>query len=196
MTSWNIVNETGRRLVSARLHSTTGYGPRGRGAKIAYGATACPLGRLIVGATELGICFVALGDSDRVLEREIRGDYPEAAILRDDSRVRDRARSLNAYLSGATGLPDLPLDIRGTPFQLRVWARLRAIPAGTVMTYGEIAKRIGQPTATRAVGAAVGANPVSMLIPCHRAVAYDGSLHNYRWGVDRKRALLDLESRR
>ncbi|HEY6420037.1 MAG TPA: methylated-DNA--[protein]-cysteine S-methyltransferase [Candidatus Binataceae bacterium] len=170
------------------------FGPRGRGAEFAYTIVDSALGRMLVAGTARGISFIAFGESDRVLKRELRGDFPEAALHRNGEALRSAAGAIAAFLLGRAPMAPLTLDVRGTPFQLRVWNGLRAIPSGTTLSYGALARKVGNPRAPRAVGAAVGANPVSILIPCHRAVAADGSLHNYRWGLERKRRLLELEA--
>lgn len=177
------------------LTNTDGYGVGGRGAEIAYSIADCTLGRLIVAGTNRGICFAGLGDSDDNLEGELRGDYPRATIRRDDVKLRAWIDPIARYLAGRSPMPDLPLDIRGTPFQLQVWNELRAIPAGETRSYTEIARRIGRPASIRAVGTANGANPVSILIPCHRALRASGHLGGYRWGLERKRKLLEMEAR-
>jgi AraC family transcriptional regulator of adaptative response/methylated-DNA-[protein]-cysteine methyltransferase len=179
-----------------RLANTDGYAAGGRGAEIAYSIVDCAIGRLIVGATARGICFAGLGDSDENLEGELRGDYPRATIRRDDVKLRRWTDQIAQYLAGRLPMPDLPIDIRGTPFQLQVWNELRAIPAGETRSYSEIARRIARPTAVRAVGTANGANPVSILIPCHRALRASGHLGGYRWGLERKRKLLEMEARK
>jgi AraC family transcriptional regulator, regulatory protein of adaptative response / methylated-DNA-[protein]-cysteine methyltransferase len=178
------------------------YGPRGDGAEIAYAIVDSALGRLLVAGTERGICFAAMGEADRTLVAELRGDYLRATIRvadpnrRDDSRVGRWADALAGYIAGRSKMPSLPMDIRGTPFQFAVWDQLRAIPAGETRSYSEIAQRIGRPRAIRAVGTANGANPVSIIIPCHRAIRASGHLGGYRWGLERKRKLLEMESRR
>jgi AraC family transcriptional regulator of adaptative response/methylated-DNA-[protein]-cysteine methyltransferase len=171
-------------------------GRGGHGANISYATVSTPLGRLILAHTNRGICFCGLGDSDRVLVDELRSDYPNAKIRPGNSKTLKWAAALANYIDGRTAMPDLPLDIRGTPFQLMVWNQLRAIPAGQSRSYTEIARRIGRPRAIRAVGTANGANPVSLLIPCHRALRASGQLGGYRWGLERKRRLLELEARR
>lgn len=147
------------------------------------------------------MCFAAIGGeraSDRgddYLIAELRRDFRDAAsISLANGDVAAWAAALAKYASGEIAMPSLPLDIRGTEFQLRVWRELVAIPAGTTRTYGEVARRVGNAAAARATGAAVGANPVTILIPCHRAVAFDGALHNYRWGLEAKRRLLEIEA--
>jgi len=177
------------------------YGPRGDGAEIAYVIVDSALGRLLVASTQHGICFAAMGEADSVLADELRGDYSLAAVRvadqnrREDRRVSHWARALADYAAGGSKMPDPPMDIRGTPFQFAVWNQLRAIPAGQTCSYSEIARRIGRPRAIRAVGTANGANPVSIIIPCHRAIRASGHLGGYRWGLDRKRRLLEMESR-
>ncbi len=159
-----------------------------------YTIVDSPLGRVLIAATEKGILWLGLGESDRALLAEFRADCGDAKPVRDDDRLRPQANAIVDYLSGKAPFPgDLPLDISGTPFQHRVWNQLRAIPAGETRSYQEIARRIGRPRAVRAVGTAIGANPVSILIPCHRAVRKGGALGGYRWGPECKRKLLQME---
>ena len=175
------------------------YGSGGDGATIAYAIVASTLGRLLVAGTRSGICFAAMGEADRTLVAALRGDYPRATIRvadpkrREDSRVGLWADALADYVAGRSKMPTPPMDIRGTPFQFAVWEQLRAIPVGETRSYSEIARRIGRPRAIRAVGTANGANPVSIIIPCHRAIRASGHLGGYRWGLDRKRKLLEME---
>ena len=175
------------------------YGPQGNGAEIIYSIVDSALGRLIVAGTQSGICFAAMGEADPALVAEMRGDYPRAAIRvadanrREDSRISRWADALADYIAGRSTMPAPPMDIRGTPFQFAVWGQLRAIPAGETRSYSEIAQRIGRPRAIRAVGTANGANPVSIIIPCHRAIRMSGHLGGYRWGLERKRKLLEME---
>jgi AraC family transcriptional regulator of adaptative response/methylated-DNA-[protein]-cysteine methyltransferase len=166
----------------------------GCGERLRYTVVACPLGRLLVAATERGLCRVALGRSVRELEDLLRRELPAAKRVRDDSGLRPWVEALLGYLGGDLPLPDLPLDVRATAFQRRVWQALRAIPRGETLSYSEIARRIRNPRAVRAVAGACAANPVALLVPCHRAVRKNGSDGGYRWGSERKRALLDLES--
>src|SRR5207253_7512730 len=154
-----------------------------------------PLGRLLVAATERGVCRVMIGDADRALEVELRAEYPHADIRGNDAILTGPVRALLAYLRGRSPHPELPLDVRATAFQWRVWSQLRAIPYGETRTYQQVAKAIGSPTATRAVARACATNPVALLIPCHRVVRRGGELAGYRWGLDRKRALLEREQR-
>jgi AraC family transcriptional regulator of adaptative response/methylated-DNA-[protein]-cysteine methyltransferase len=158
-----------------------------------YTIIESPLGRVLIAATAKGIAWLGFGDSDDDALDEFRYDFADAEITRDDTGLARYTRPLVKFLEGQAPFPTLPLDVIGTPFQRSVWDELCAIVPGTTRSYGEIAKRIGRPDAPRATGAAVGANPVSILIPCHRALAGDGSLHNYRYGLVRKRALLELE---
>ncbi|HEY6300490.1 MAG TPA: methylated-DNA--[protein]-cysteine S-methyltransferase [Candidatus Binatus sp.] len=175
------------------------YGPHGDGAEIMYAIVDSALGRLMVAGTRRGICFAAMGEADRALVAELRGDYPLATIRvadpnrRADARIGQWADALAEYIAGRSKMPTPPMDIRGTPFQFAVWDQLRAIPAGQTRSYSEIARRIGRPRAIRAVGTANGANPVSIIIPCHRALRASGHLGGYRWGLERKRKLLEME---
>lgn len=161
--------------------------------QICYTIVDCPLGRLLLAATERGICAVAMDGSDDVLETNLVAEYPSAAIRRDDASLAQWAALIVRHLRGDLPHLDLPLDVRATAFQARVWEALRAIPYGATRTYGEIAAAIGAPGAARAVGRACATNPASLVIPCHRAVGGDGALHGYRWGLERKRALLEQE---
>ena len=170
------------------------YARGGKGARIVYAVVDSPLGRLLVAATEAGVCFVSLGECDRELVAALEAEFPEAqSIARDDARVGPALDALIAYLSGETPHVDLPLDIRATAFQRRVWQELIAIPSGETRSYSEIAERLGLPKGQRAVGRACATNPVSLIIPCHRALRESGELGGYRWGLKRKRALLEHE---
>jgi len=173
------------------------YARGGRGASIVYAVVDSPLGRLLVAATEAGVCFVSLGERgerDGPLVAALEAEFPEAdAIERDDARVGPSLDALVAYLSGETPHVDLPLDIQATAFQRRVWQELIAIPTGETRSYSEIAERLGLPKGQRAVGRACATNPVSLIIPCHRALRENGELGGYRWGLKRKRALLEHE---
>ncbi len=161
---------------------------------LSYTIVAGPLGLVLAAATELGLARVGLGDDAAALEAALRADFPRAALRRDDAGLDWAAAGLLAYLEGRGRCDGLPLDARGTPFQHRVWAALRAIPYGETRTYGQLAEGLGLGRgAARAVGAACGANPVALVIPCHRAVGSDGRLHGFRWGLARKARLLALE---
>ena len=169
------------------------YGRGGRGAIINYTITRSPLGRLLVAATERGICAVKLGDSDEALQSDLRKEYPEAEINRMDTELQSSVERLLDYLAGKQPHLDLPLDIQATAFQRQVWEKLRAIPYGKTRSYGEVAKAMGQPKAVRAVARACASNPVALVIPCHRVIREDQSLGGYRWGLDRKKKLLEKE---
>jgi AraC family transcriptional regulator, regulatory protein of adaptative response / methylated-DNA-[protein]-cysteine methyltransferase len=167
----------------------TSYGPRGRGARIAHTIVDSPFGHILVAATARGVCWVGIRGAR--LEAQLRADFLAAEVIRDDDAVRGLARKIVDYINGES--LDLPLDIRATPFQRDVWRELCAIPWGTTRSYGEIARRLGRPDASRAVGHANGSNPVAIVIPCHRAIGADGTLTGYRWGLECKRRLLDHE---
>ncbi|MFO1060428.1 MAG: methylated-DNA--[protein]-cysteine S-methyltransferase [Dongiaceae bacterium] len=169
------------------------YARGGRGAEIAYASAPTPLGRLLVAATRRGVCFVSLGEADGPLEGALAAEFPAAIRRRDPDALGAALDGLVAYLEGAAPPPDLPLDIRCTAFQRRVWEELRRIPLGETRSYREIAERLGEPQAQRAVGRACASNPVALVVPCHRAVRSDGGPSGYRWGGARKRALLALE---
>ena len=164
--------------------------------RIHYKIVDSPLGRLLVAGTAHGLCFVSLGDADAVLEKELSNDFPAAEIHRDDEGLDGWTNAILNFLSGEIKTLDLPVDVRGTAFQQRVWEYLRTIPYGSTCTYGEIARRLGySATAARAVGRACATNPVSLVIPCHRALREGGGLGGYRWGLDRKAQLLAQEQR-
>ncbi len=171
------------------------YAAGGKGARIVYATVESPLGRLLVAATAKGVCFVSLGADDDALEETLRAEFPAAEeIRRDEQAITPALQVLLRHLAGQTPHARLPLDVRATAFQRRVWQELLAIPYGETRTYSEIAERLGVPKGQRAVGRACATNPVSILIPCHRALRQDGALAGYRWGVERKRALLAREA--
>ena len=182
---------------SAGLGMTPGaYRRGGPSADIRYTIARSPLGPLLVAATATGICRIMLGGTASGLESELRREYPGARPRRDDAQLRRWVEAILGSLDGSQPDIDLPLDIRATSFQRRVWELLRSIPSGATRSYGEIARSIGKPRAARAVGAACAANPVALVIPCHRVVRGDGGLGGYAWGVDRKKALLENEAGR
>jgi AraC family transcriptional regulator of adaptative response/methylated-DNA-[protein]-cysteine methyltransferase len=165
----------------------------GAGAAIRFAVGQCSLGAILVAATETGVCAISLGDDPEALVRDLQDRFPKARLTGgDESFETVVARVVGFVEAPAQGL-DLPLDLRGTVFQQRVWRALRKIPAGATATYTEIAKRIGRPKAVRAVAQACAGNAIAVAIPCHRVVRLDGSLSGYRWGVARKRALLAKE---
>ena len=180
---------------SAGLGMTPGaYRRGGPSADIRYTIARSPLGPLLVAATARGICRVMLGGTAAGLESELRREYPGARPRRDDAPLRRWVEGILRSLHGRRPDVDLPLDIQATAFQRRVWEMLRSIPIGATRSYSEIAKSIGKPGAARAVGAACAANPVALVIPCHRVVRSDGGLGGYAWGVGRKKALLEKEA--
>jgi AraC family transcriptional regulator of adaptative response/methylated-DNA-[protein]-cysteine methyltransferase len=170
------------------------YRRGGAGMRIRYTIAGSPLGRLLVGATDRGISALYLGESDARLEAAIQKEYPRAEIRRDQNGMEGWLDSILAHLRGREPHLDLPTDVQATAFQRRVWEELRRIPYGTTRTYSQVARAIGRPTAIRAVARACATNPVSVVVPCHRVVREDGNLAGYRWGLQRKRALLEHES--
>ena len=171
------------------------YRKGGRGMRVGYTIADSPLGRLLVGATERGVCAVGLGDSDKALEANLAAEYPRAEIRRDDATLAPWVTAFLSHLQGRLPHLDLPVDVRATAFRWRVWEELRAIPYGSTRSYSDVARAIGQPRAVRAVAHACATNPVAVVIPCHRVVGKDGGLHGYRWGLERKQQLLALERR-
>lgn len=158
-----------------------------------YGVFATVLGPMLVAGTLHGVSHVAFGDDSAQLEQELLESFAPATAKRDDSRVAAWARSISAQLEGKAKAIDVPVDVHGTPFQHRVWTELRRIPFGELRSYQELAISIGQPTAARAVAGACASNRVAVVIPCHRVIRGTGELGGYRWGVERKRKLLDTE---
>ena len=185
--------------VYERAHAQLGmtpatYGRGGTGTRIAFAIVPCALGRLLVAATARGICRVAIGDDAPALERGLRAEFPAATIACDDDTLRSWVAEITAHLDGRQRHLDLPVDVRATAFQRRVWEALREIPYGSTRSYSAIARAMGNATATRAVARACATNPVAIVIPCHRVVREDGELGGYHWGVDRKSALLKQEA--
>jgi AraC family transcriptional regulator, regulatory protein of adaptative response / methylated-DNA-[protein]-cysteine methyltransferase len=184
------------------------YGRGGAGMQIHYAIASSPLGRLLVGATDLGISALYLGESDSMLRAALRKEYPSADLLLDSAghgaktsdgsgrgNLGEWVSKILAHLRGQEPHLDLPTDVQATAFQRRVWEELRKIPYGATKTYTEVARAIGRPAAIRAVARACATNPVSVVVPCHRVVRQDGNLAGYRWGINRKRALLEKESK-
>lgn len=171
---------------------------RAPGETIRYTLVDTSLGRLVVAATTRGVCLVAFGDTDALLAEEVARRFPKATVVPAIGESRawvDAIVELVDAPAGSTAraAEALPLDVQGTVFQRQVWSALCEIPAGTTVTYSQLAAAIGRPTATRAVAAACGANPTAIVVPCHRVIGADGSLTGYRWGVERKRVLLARE---
>lgn len=172
------------------------YGKGGRGAIINYAIVKCSLGGLLVAATSKGVCSVKLGDSVFVLEADLKQEFPAAELHRDEKRLSEAVRAVVDHLEGRAAHIDLPLDIQATAFQRQVWEQLRSIPSGQTSSYSEVARAIGQQKAVRAVARACATNPVALVIPCHRVIRGDKSLGGYRWGLDRKKRLLETEKAR
>jgi AraC family transcriptional regulator, regulatory protein of adaptative response / methylated-DNA-[protein]-cysteine methyltransferase len=162
-------------------------------ATIRYTIADSPLGRMLIAATEKGICAIQFARTDDELIEGLKHEFPFASRKADDAGLRSSVVTLLQHMRGKDKDSALPLDIRATAFQRRVWAHLQSIPFGETQSYQEVAKAIGQPTASRAVARACATNPVAVAIPCHRVVRQDGSMGGYRWGVERKKALLEME---
>lgn len=163
------------------------------GLKITYGIAESPLGKMLVATTGAGVCAVAFGGLESELEDDLETRFARAEITRDDGGLGETLRRVLARMSEHPLAADLPLDVRATAFQRRVWTALQAIPRGETRSYAQVATAIGQPSAVRAVAHACASNPVAMVIPCHRVIGSDGKLTGYRWGVERKRKLLEAE---
>lgn len=172
------------------------YRKGGAGERVAYAIVPSPMGRLLVAGTARGVCSVKLGDRDAPLLRELREEFPAAAIERDRSAMGEWVTAILQHIAGRQPHLALPLDVRATAFQWKVWRYLQDIPYGETRAYSEVARDLGMPRATRAVAHACAANPVCLVIPCHRIVQKDGSLAGYRWGIERKRRLLTREKSR
>lgn len=165
------------------------------GACVRYTVFSSPLGEILVAATGRGVCAVRIGDSCEALEAELADEFPQARVVRSDETLEHVASIVRDLAEGRpAAAADLPLDLQGSTFQVAVWQALRTIPAGTTVTYGEVAAKIGRPDSHRAVGRACGANPAALVVPCHRVVRADGSTAGYRWGKERKRELLTAEN--
>ncbi|HEV8430769.1 MAG TPA: bifunctional DNA-binding transcriptional regulator/O6-methylguanine-DNA methyltransferase Ada [Pyrinomonadaceae bacterium] len=169
------------------------YSRGGRGVNISYTIAASPMGRLLVAVTKRGVCAVRMADNDAELEKDLREEFPHAQIKRDDSGLSESVQKILNHLEKNEPRLDLPLDIQATAFQRQVWEQLRAIPYGETVSYGDVAKALGKPGAVRAVGRACATNPVALVIPCHRVVREDKTLGGYRWGLERKKKLLEHE---
>jgi AraC family transcriptional regulator of adaptative response/methylated-DNA-[protein]-cysteine methyltransferase len=171
------------------------YRQGGAGVIVRYTIVDSPLGRLLVAATARGVCFVGMDASDDKLVAELRREFPSALVEQDRRSLEPWVHALLAHLDGRTPRLDLPLDVQATAFQWQVWRALAQIPYGVTRSYAQLARAIGHPRAARAVGRACATNPVSIAIPCHRALTSNGAISGYRWGVSRKKALLALEQR-
>jgi AraC family transcriptional regulator of adaptative response/methylated-DNA-[protein]-cysteine methyltransferase len=168
------------------------YRNRGRDIRIGYTTGSSQLGRVLVAATERGLCAVILGKTDAELTTQLRAQFP-AAELAEQPDLQHRLAQVLSQLTEHPAALDLPLDLRATAFQMRVWQALKSIPRGETRTYAQLAREIGQPAAVRAVARACATNPIAVVIPCHRVIGSDGKPTGYRWGVERKRKLLAIE---
>lgn len=172
------------------------YQQAGKTISIVYAIAPCLLGYLLVATTDKGICSVKLGDEADKLEHILNQEFHQAHIMRDDHTHKEWIQAILDLIAGSEAHLDLPLDVRGTAFQKQVWQALQKIPYGETRTYTDIARNIAKPQAVRAVGNACGANPIALIVPCHRVLRSDGSLGGYRWGIERKQKLLTQESER
>lgn len=173
----------------------TAYRRRGAGEEIHFAIARCSLGSILVAATAKGICAIFIGDDGDALQRDLHDRFASARISASDKTFDKLISKVVGLIEQPSRTCDLPLDVRGTAFQQKVWAALQNIRAGSTASYLEIAKSIGKPSSVRAVAMACGANPVAVAIPCHRVIRSDGGLSGYRWGIERKRALLDREAK-
>ncbi|MEQ5815746.1 methylated-DNA--[protein]-cysteine S-methyltransferase [Marinobacter sp. NFXS11] len=173
------------------------YGKGGEGETITYACRQTALGLLMMAATDQGVCFAEFGDDEAALQEQLQREFPKARLVPSEAKASPDLdawiAALDEHLSQNTPRPDVPLDIRGTAFQTRVWKLLLSVREGEVVSYTELAKRLGEPRAVRAVASACGRNRIAVLIPCHRVLRSDGSLGGYRWGLDRKQQLLEKE---
>jgi len=170
------------------------YRAGGARAQIRFAVGECSLGSILVAKSAKGVCAILLGDDPDQLARDLQDRFPRANLIGADAEFEKLVAKIVGFVEApAMGL-DLPLDVRGTAFQQRVWQALRKIPVGSTASYADIAQRIGAPTAVRAVAQACAANAIALAIPCHRVVRHDGAVSGYRWGVERKRALLEREA--
>ena len=176
------------------LGMTPGAARRGgQGERIRTAFANCPFGRLLVGATDKGVCFIGFAEPDDALMADLRRRFPRAAISTDDAALAGTVGAVVDFLREPRQALDLPLDLRGTAFQQRVWRTLCTIPPGETRSYAQLAAMAGNPKAVRAVARSCATNPVSLAVPCHRVIGSDGGLTGYRWGVPRKQALLERE---
>ena len=166
----------------------------GAGARIRFAVGECSLGSVLVAASEEGVCAISLGDDPDSLVRDLQDQFSRAELIGGDLEFEKLVGQVIGFIEAPRAQFNLPLDVRGTAFQLRVWQTLREVPAGSTVSYTEIAERIGAPKAIRAVAQACASNHIAVAIPCHRVVRNDGAVSGYRWGVERKKALLKREA--
>ncbi len=189
---------------SSRLYENVGtklgmtpktYAQKGKNMKINYAITDCDLGKLLVARTAKGVCAVTFGDDAETLAENLSKEYKNAEIAENNAGLKDFVEAILANLGGTNKTLDLPMDLQATAFQMRVWETLRKIPYGETVSYSDIAEKIGNKTAVRAVATACASNRVALVIPCHRVVGKNGNLSGYRWGVGRKKEILEREKR-
>jgi AraC family transcriptional regulator, regulatory protein of adaptative response / methylated-DNA-[protein]-cysteine methyltransferase len=178
-----------------QLGMTPGQYQKGGPVAIRFTTAKCPLGRVILAATGKGVCWLSFGASDKQMETALRAEFPKAEVSRGDAALKPWLNELQRHFAGEQPHLDLPLDVRATAFQRRVWDALLAIPYGETRSYKEVAEAIGSPTAVRAVARACATNPVAVVVPCHRVIGTDGKLHGYAGGLHRKKKLLEAEKK-
>ena len=160
---------------------------------IRFAVSKCSLGSILIAASERGVCAIFLGDDAAALKRDLEKRFPKARLIAGDREFEQLVAKVVHFVEAPQPALDLPLDLRGTVFQRRVWEALREIPLGTTSSYSEIATRIGAPKSVRAVARAIASNRLAVVVPCHRVLCRDGSISGYRWGVERKVSLLEKE---
>ena len=180
---------------TGQLGMTPGQYQKGGPMAIRFTTAKCPLGRVILAATGKGVCWLSFGDTDTQMEAALRAEFPKAEVNRGDAELKPWMTELQRHFAGAQPHLDLPLDVRATAFQRRVWDALLAIPYGETRSYKQVAEAIGEPNAFRAVARACATNPVAVVVPCHRVIGTDGKLHGYAGGLHRKKKLLEAEKR-
>lgn len=185
--------DTGTVRARRTVQAAAAARPGPRGSMLAFEIGTCALGRVLVAATPQGIAAILLGDDADALVRDLERRFKAATLASGDAVLADTTEKVVGLVENPAASLDLPLDMRGTPFQRRVWEALRQIPAGTTATYRQIAETVGMPMAVRAVATACAANHLAVAVPCHRVVRMDGSLGGYRWGIERKQELLSRE---
>ncbi len=180
--------------VSSKLGMTPKtYQKGGKGMKMDWTITNCDLGRLLVARTERGVCGVKFGDDDNGLISDLKAEYPKAEITENSGNLKEYVQAILSHLKGKQTNLDLPIDVQATAFQMRVWEALRNIPYGETLSYSEVAEKIGNKKAVRAVASACAKNRVALVIPCHRVIGTNGKMSGYRWGIERKKQLLENE---
>jgi AraC family transcriptional regulator, regulatory protein of adaptative response / methylated-DNA-[protein]-cysteine methyltransferase len=180
--------------VSSKLGMTPKvYQKGGSGMKMSYTIADCYLGKMLVAKTDKGVCSLTFGDEDRFLIDNLKNEFPKAEISENRGDLKETIEIILEHLSGKNKLINLPLDLRSTAFQMQVWELLRKIPFGETLSYKQVAEKIGNPKAIRAVARACATNRVAVVIPCHRVIGSDGNLSGYRWGIERKKQLLEIE---